>query len=211
MSKPIFKSVVKEHIEKVSLSQQQLTELQQLMATGKNDPIIEADINEPKKRLWVGYALVASLGILFGVLLNQQINIMPSNTDFIQVMASEVARNHRQLIPLEVTADTMSLVSSYFKGLSFKPIRTSLLDYKNIQITGGRYCSLNGITAAQIRLRRSGNPNLQTLYQVEYQPEFYASLPNVDKGEKPLVLNIEGLEMTTWVEKDLVFALTNVR
>ena len=210
MSKSMFKKVVKEHIENVSLSEQQLSELQQLIPLVTKETDVDVGNKKPKKQPWISYALVASLGILFGVFLSQQINLSFSEKDFIQVMAAEVARNHRQLIPLEVRSESMPLVSSYFKGLSFKPIKTALLDYNNIKISGGRYCSLNGVTAAQIRLKRNGNPNIQTLYQTEYKAEFYGSLPNLDKGEKPLKMNIDGLKMTTWVEKNLVFALTNV-
>lgn len=105
----------------------------------------------------------------------------------------------------------MARLSQYFKGLSFKPIKTSQLDYKKIELAGGRYCSLNGVTAAQIRLKRFGNPNIQTLYETEYRADYYQSLPNVDKGEKPLQLNINGLEISTWVENGLVFAITDVK
>lgn len=210
MIKSKFKTVVKEHIKKVSLSEQQLNELQQLISTTQ-EKTVESTRKETSKYQWINYAMVASLGILFGVFLNQQLGIIPTETNFIQTMAIEVARNHHQVIPMEVKSDSMKQVSEYFNELSFKPIKTSQLDFEKIKISGGRYCSLNGVTAAQIRLKRSGNPNIQTLYETEYRADFYRSLPNVDKGENPLQLHIEGLDMTAWIENGLVFTMTDVK
>ena len=92
MSNSTFKTVVKEHIENVSLSEQQLTELQKLIPAEATERGVEADLQSTRKRPWISYALVASLGVLFGILLNQQLNIVPAEKDFIQIMAAEVAR-----------------------------------------------------------------------------------------------------------------------
>ena len=69
------------------------------------------------------------------------------------------------------------------------------------------YGSLQGITAAQLRMRQ--DQNLHTQYQTEYLPEVFGELPRLEKGETPVIVFAKGIQVKIWVEKGLLFALTD--
>jgi hypothetical protein len=87
------------------------------------------------------------------------------------------------------------------------PVESSLQVLNNLQLIGGRYCSLQGITAAQLRMKQG--ENLQTLYETEYVPDVFGDLPILEKGEEPQVVYAKGIKVKVWVEKGLLFALTD--
>lgn len=124
-----------------------------------------------------------------------------------QQIAEEVASNHLKLKPLEVKAGSINAVRGYFTKLDFVPIESQLPVLDNLQLMGGRYCSLQGITAAQLRMKQGRN--VQTLYQTEYIPEIFGDLPHIEKGEQPIVVYAKGIKVEIWVEKGLLLAVTD--
>ena len=66
---------------------------------------------------------------------------------------------------------------------------------------------MQGITAAQLRMQQG--ENLQTLYETEYVPDVFGDIPRLEKGEAPLVVYAKGIKVKVWVEKGLLFALTD--
>ena len=124
-----------------------------------------------------------------------------------QQIAEEVVSNHLKLKPLEVKTGSMDAVRGYFTKLDFMPVESSLQTLNNLQLIGGRYCSLQGITAAQLRMQQG--ENLQTLYETEYVPDVFGDIPSLDKGETPLVVYAKGIKVKVWAEKGLLFALTD--
>jgi hypothetical protein len=74
-------------------------------------------------------------------------------------------------------------------------------------VLGGRYCSIQGVTAAQLRLRDQAGW-IRTLYQVPYEVSRFGVLPDIGAGEQPKLTQVRGLTVELWVEKGLLFALT---
>jgi hypothetical protein len=124
-----------------------------------------------------------------------------------QQIAEEVVSNHLKLKPLEVKTGSINAVRGYFTKLDFMPVESSLQALNNLQLIGGRYCSLQGITAAQLRMKQG--ENLQTLYETEYVPDVFGDIPILEKGEEPQVVYAKGIKVKVWVEKGLLFALTD--
>ncbi|MFT6908186.1 MAG: hypothetical protein ACJAS1_004880 [Oleiphilaceae bacterium] len=122
-------------------------------------------------------------------------------------IATEVTHHHFKLKPLEVQSSVLSEVSNYFTKLDFKPIPSKLISNRNLTLLGARYCSLQGITAAQIRYQ-SESGEVTTFYEVPYTEAIYSVLPDIGKGEEPLVSYSKGVGVKIWVEKGILMAMT---
>ncbi|MCK8046373.1 hypothetical protein MSG37_15920 [Shewanella sp. 1CM18E] len=118
-------------------------------------------------------------------------------------IAEEVATNHIKMKPLEIQAAQLSLLRNYFTELDFTLVNSQQINSTS-QMLGGRYCSILGLTAAQIRF--NDNNQLVTLYQVQYDSARYGKLPNIDNGETPIQLVVRGVDIAIWVERGLLMA-----
>ena len=75
-------------------------------------------------------------------------------------------------------------------------------------LLGGRYCSIRGVTAAQLRLRTAAGAT-ETLYQAPYDPGSFGVMPDIGKGEAPRRLQVRGLSVELWVDRGLLFVLVH--
>ena len=132
------------------------------------------------------------------------------NPDYTQQIALEVVKNHLKLKPLDLAAGSIKEVRDYFTQLDFSPVNSRLLDSRfdlqESSMLGGRYCSIRGVTAAQLRYKRDDD-GLSTLYEVAYDPQTYGVIPSIDRDEQPLELTVKGLKVYLWVEKGLLMVL----
>ncbi len=184
-------------------------QLQQLMTM--QQAVLEAsDSNSSpiNRRFWrQAAALCATL--LLGVFLVWQ-TLAPSGPNYAQEIALEVAQNHLKLKPLDIAAHSMAEIQGFFTQLDFSPVSSDLLEARfalpERSILGGRYCSIKGFTAAQLRYRQSDD-GLSTLYEVPYDIDAFGPMPSVDQGEQPRELILKGLKISLWVEKGLLMAL----
>ncbi len=129
---------------------------------------------------------------------------MPS-VEVHQHIADEVATNHVKLKPLEVSADDMSEVREFFGPLGFELVESSLFEETPWRMMGGRFCTIRGEAAAQLRMR-GPHGRVQTVYQVSYDSDSHRSMPDVMRGEVPIKLYSHGLEVRLWRERGLLFA-----
>lgn len=201
MKQPL-KSAIRQHVESGRLSAEQLAKLRLLRAGRKRPRKLVAPA-------WWG-ALAAAAAILLSVmvLLQQSVDTRPADDRLIAAIAEEVAQNHLHLKPLEVRTDKLDSIRRYFTRLDFRPVESAYLKRIGLELLGGRYCSLQGVTAAQLRFRKRGGDAVHTLYEVGYDPDLFSGLPDFDRGETPVTVYASGVKVTIWVEKGLLFALT---
>jgi len=74
-------------------------------------------------------------------------------------------------------------------------------------LQGGRYCSIKGVTAAQLRFASESDGKVSTLYQVPYEKALFGSVPAIESDDSPMVLASKGLNVQLWVEKGLLMVL----
>jgi hypothetical protein len=188
------------HAESQQLNETQLQELHDLQQQYQ-----PAD-NPRIHRGW----FVATAASLLIVLVAGLVQLYPVNMqqDLIAEIAAEVVGNHLHMKPLEIEGGEIASIRSYFSRLDFEPVQSRYLVESGLVLLGGRYCSLQGVTAAQLRFKNLGSDNLHTLYQVGYDPTIFKSLPNTDEGEQPISVFSNGVKVTIWTEKGLLLALT---
>jgi len=146
----------------------------------------------------VAAALVVAVLLAWPVLYSQN-----KASDIPRSIAMEVAKNHIKLKPLEVTSPTLTPIRRYFTELDFSPVKSQLYERRGNNLLGARYCSISGVSAAQLRYKDKRG-QFQTLYEVGYDPKVYGPLPDIDKGETPLIIIARGVKTTIWVEQDLL-------
>jgi hypothetical protein len=121
-------------------------------------------------------------------------------------LATEVVENHLKLKPLEVESQSLIDVLDYFDRLEFQLLESSQIAANaGDRLLGGRYCSIQGIDAAQLRVA-SADGKLSTWYQATLPAKKLTMIPNVDKGDPPAMLAVKGMQVRIWQEQGVVFA-----
>jgi hypothetical protein len=194
-----LKEAVNKQMSSVQLSTGQLKKLD----------VLQTSVPEQSQHFDWWYSLfgVAAMVMLTVLFLPDRIINRDSGL-MINEIAMEVVKNHLHQKPLEIKGNQLSSIRDYFTRLDFAPVESEFLQSKDISLIGGRYCSLQGITAAQLRFKSISKKGVNTLYQVNYDPNIFKSLPDFDNGEEPVSVYSSGIKVTIWVEKGVLFALT---
>jgi len=197
MKQPLKNSIT-HHLNNKALSNQQLKQLQALQV-------------KPSKKTYSSYfklATMASALLLSFILSFYYIQSVDFSTLSIeQRIAEEVAKNHLKLKPLEIKSNTLQGLSSYFKQLNFSPVNPNSISLSKQNLLGGRYCSIQGVTALQLRMINKKTNKVQTLYETEYDKLVFKHFPEMSKSGEPVTVYVKGMKIDMWVEKDILFAL----
>jgi len=196
MKKGNLKHIVREHVEQKSLSDSQLDSLMLLQ-------------NQKNKKTFVQTRWVAVAAVVFLAISNVFYFGLLSNLELDQRIGSEVAKNHINLKPLEIQTSSIRDIGQFLTELDFVPVESSLLKDATKTLVGGRYCSIQGVTAAQLRLKDDKTGQVQSLYQTIYDEKTFSGLPLLKENQKPITVYSKGLAVDIWVEKGILFALTH--
>ena len=196
MKQPI-KDASKGYFESTDLSNSKMVELEQL---------IDQHTAKPSSRFKPQYLIASLTACAVLVLVSYFIHALLFNNyvNISEAIASEVARNHIKMKPLEVSTDTLMEARQFFNDLDFAITGSAMIAKEKLQ--GGRYCSIQGVTAAQLRYQDLDG-DLFTLYEVEYDPRIFGKQPNINQGMAPNIMMVKGLEVRLWVEKGLLMVL----
>jgi hypothetical protein len=172
-----LKEELKKQFEEHELSSTQLKGLQK---------------SPPKRKVFVGWgmALVASLALIFTF---YQGNSLPLEDR----IAQEIAYNHVKRMEMEIKTSDISSVQSKLNKLDFSifvPARFKNDDWK---IVGGRYCSIQGVLAAQIRIHNISENKTYTLYETLKSEKLNSSF----------IKDIKGTKVEVWEEKGLLIGI----
>lgn len=122
-------------------------------------------------------------------------------------IVNEVLTNHFAIKPLDLKSQSLQHIAGHFKRLDFVPYLSSQLNQK-LNPMGGRYCTLQGNIALQVRLTDAAGDSV-TYYQARYQSEHYGPLPDADHNEAPYVVLQRGIEISMWQEKGTINVLAS--
>lgn len=196
MNKGNLKKVINDFVEDKSLPDKQLASLMELQQTSV------------KKESDMQYRWIAIAAVFFIMLGNVFYLAISPESALDQRIGSEVAKNHINLKPLEIQTSSMEKIRGFLTELDFLPVESVFLKGSTKNLIGGRYCSIQGVTAAQLRLKDSKTGQVQSLYQTVYDKKVFYDLPLLKNKQKPITVYSKGLAVDIWVEKDILFALT---
>ncbi|MBK1705516.1 hypothetical protein [Halochromatium glycolicum] len=216
-----LREALRQRIERDRLSEERLAALEALQARAERAvpataPGPASTQHQPwRTRRWALAALPLVVVLLVVLWWWQFPPPEQSEATRLAQIADEVAGQHLHLKPLEVEAGDLDQVRRYLNQLDFRPLASDAPALADLNLQGGRYCSIQGVPAAQLRLRPDASQGeasgedvgVQTLYQARYDPEHHGPLPDRDRGEAPVRLRARGLTVLLWVEGGVVFAL----
>lgn len=192
MSSPL-RTQIRNHLAGVELDEAQLQRLLDLQQVSPRPRF---------RRLLPALAAACLIGIAVLV------NVGLQHRDHSRVIAEEVVLNHLKQRPIEVHGATIDELQPFFGELDFRLATSSLPAVSTLEIAGGRYCSVRGVNAAQIRLGASAGGG-STLYQAPYVASVHGELPRIERGAAALEVKVRGLAVSLWVEKGVLFALVS--
>jgi len=192
-----LKDAIREEVTSEQLAPGQLHEL----LTMQQEVLAEAPEPIHRKSAWLVAAAACLMVIAF-------FGWQHNNQQAMRYIALEVAENHLKLKPMDVETQSMGEIRQYFTQLDFSPARSSLLEttlkLPEKFMLGGRYCSIKGVTAAQLRYRKN---DIQTLYQVPYDEALHGDIADIQQQPEPQTLQLKGLEVQLWREHGLLMVL----
>lgn len=144
------------------------------------------------------YATAAMLVVCLAVTLS-----LINQTPLTERIMDEIAYNHKQNMPIEVASNSLDDIRNYLDKLSFPIISPSALGKPNWEFLGGRYCSINGKLAAQLKIKNTQDNNIYTLYQAASDGGIAQS------GAARLTQMIDGVGVSVWREKGLLLGLAS--
>ncbi|GAA5216078.1 hypothetical protein ACFSJ3_09970 [Corallincola platygyrae] len=204
-SKQSFKQGCQSYFEQIELSPAELDRLQALPERqGAKGVTGEQPLYQKAQRpLWLAWAasvFICALALAWWLPGSQSLRI-----DLAQQIADEVVANHIKLKPLEVVSSEMGQVKRYFTELSFNPFSSQRL-LGSWQLEGGRYCSIQGIDAAQLRYTDSQG-QLHTQYQVPDSPRWLEAFASDEGAGGGVTTRFSaGYRVAMWREKGVLFA-----
>ncbi len=212
MTTPLRKQV-RDHYTKQNLSDGQFEKLSEMISSSNSaitnsptSPEYQASRQTRSTKFYylgggIASTLLLTLAIVLSPFYSQRVGV--------QQIAIEVANNHSHLKPLTIQSDSYERNKAFFSQLSFDIAKSSLVDNQRFRLLGGRYCSLNGLKAAQLRVKDTSNNTIQTLYQVENSTQYFRDVPKTVDNGLPVTINVDGVPVTIWSENGIIFSLTH--
>jgi len=181
---------VKTYYEQAQLSEEQL---QKLAAMQDEVPAAQQQV-APNQ--WLRRSALAVASIMLTVMLfiiNGQ-----DDAGIAERVAQEVAMNHNKALAVEYSTDSYDVLSQHMDKLDFT-LRAPILGLNDgLALIGGRYCSIQGELAAQIKMVDETG-RIYTLYQTRSN----AMLQAINNNH----LSLEQVNIRLWREQGLLFAL----
>ena len=200
MNKPLKKHI-NDRFSEVNLSEEKLDHLQQMIAAASHS---SKKSQRGRQITWLAYAAGIFVALCLGVLSHSFIE-SKQRENLLLSIASEVAHNHIKSKPLDIDSDNWGVVGAFFNQLDFDPINPALSSItQNQTLLGGRYCSIQGVTALQLRFKN--NADSSTLYQGTLPTTQLELIPNIDAQQTKAQFKIKGLNIAIWQSNNLVFA-----
>lgn len=199
-----LRQATKQYFAQQTLSQHQIDGLQQKIREHDTGQGAQTSLTKDKTTLvgrktnsWIAVAATAIFTMLVALFIHRPFD------DPTQDIVREVVNNHVRQKPLEIVSQNFNQTSRYFTQLDFAPLPSKQLSTTQATMLGGRYCSIQSLTAAQLRYQDSQGKHL-TLYQVGFDSQRFGDIPNVDIGESPHIHYLDGLKVSLWTEKGLL-------
>lgn len=142
------------------------------------------------------FLFLASMFTVFSLLDRE-----PASQPLSQRIMSEIVYNHNQDMPIEIASSSLTDISEYLNKLSFSIVLPNALSQPNWQLLGGRYCSINGKLAAQLKVKNLKDNSISTFYQAAIDK-------NLDKSDENAISDtIDGVGVSIWQEQGLLLGL----
>lgn len=114
-------------------------------------------------------------------------------------LLAEIAMNHQKQLDLEVSTDQYEVVQEKLNRLDFSILPVKSEPIMNYTLLGGRYCSIHGGLAVQLKAREKASGEFVTLYVTKLTDQL--------EEITPLDAEFDGVRIQLWKEDNRVLAL----
>ena len=191
-----FKQVVRGHFESVQLDDQQLLKLNDLRDDKQN---------KFSRRGVLSWAMAASVLVASLFISLQYFN----NKIVLSQIAAEIAENHLRLDKVEFESDQFEMIAGHFDKLNFSPtLPDNVSELKSQNLLGGRYCSIHGSIALQLRYGESILDSA-TLYIASPKSGVKGELEDqLSEYNNRYETRIDNVNVQLWYEQGLLYAIS---
>jgi anti-sigma factor RsiW len=116
-----------------------------------------------------------------------------------RAVCAEVVMNHMKHSPLEIISSHYSQVQAALSRLDFSIMPANSMILETYRLMGGRYCSIQGVPAAQLRVQDIRSGKECTLYAVKAAGKLQGITADVD--------SMDGIRVEVWRQDNVLFAL----
>jgi len=120
-----------------------------------------------------------------------------------RAVCAEVVMNHLKHSPLEIISSRYSEVQSALSRLDFSVMPANSTILEAYRLMGGRYCSIQGVPAAQLRVQDVRSGKECTLYAVKAAGELRDVIATVD--------SMDGVRVEIWRQDNVLFGLAEMK
>lgn len=207
MQKPL-KDNIREHYERFSLPEEQL---RALLALSKDASFSHQQVSESVGWGNASFVRVKKFGVLglslcllIGLMLFGSRYLIRSEGERITLadIASEAAYHHNKHMSNEIVASSLDDLRVFFSKLDFSLIPSVRLPTDQFELLGGRYCSVKGVVAAQLKVKERLSGKVYTYYQADW-PE------GVTEISAPQEFYDRGVKVELWEERGLLLILAH--
>ena len=186
-----FKENIKAYYAAYQLSSSQMLKLQSIQKRG---------VFSNSKRLrfratWAQVSIAAALLILTFIFIKPA-----SQPTYMDRLITEIAYNHNKNLDIEIDSNSIAEIRKYLSKLDFALIDSERLPYNTWNLIGGRYCSLQGQFAAQLKMQNKQTLKNFTVYQIK-KPS------NITDVSRYSEVFSNGVKVNLWLERGLLLAL----
>jgi anti-sigma factor RsiW len=116
-----------------------------------------------------------------------------------RAVCAEVVMNHVKHSPLEIISSRYSEVQAGLSRLDFSIMPANSTILETYRLMGGRYCSIQGVPAAQLRVQDIRSGKECTLYAVKAAGKLQDVASTAD--------SMDGVRVEVWRQDNVLFAL----
>lgn len=186
--KKTFKENIKENYAELNLSPEQWGSLNSLQQN-------RARVPGGHFFLKISFAAMAASVLFLSLYLFQ------GSESLAEKIVDEVAYNHNKNVGMEIKTASIDEIQSFLSKIDFALIQSEYFPLEQWELLGGRYCSIQGRLAVQMKIKNKIDGKLKTLYQVPYPKE----LAQLESG--PMETYGRGVAVRLWREKGLLLGL----
>ncbi len=189
-----IKKACQDHYQEQPLSNAQLDKLKALQQS--QDPRNHSTSLFSTNKSSGYFALAASL--FFIAIASWLIN--GNQNQLAKQVAAEIAYNHSKQMALEISSNKLGLIKAHLSKLDFNLIESDKAEQEHWDLLGGRYCSIQGKLAAQLRVKQNNTKGYHTFYQ--------AIIPtDLNLNNKTYSTWVEGTQVELWIEDGVLLGL----
>lgn len=199
-----LQQAIQEHFEQQQLSDEQFRTLVGPLAglSANNAPTDDATTSppQPARRLWLQWAVAAILLMCSGGLLWHYWQKMTTRQSLISAITKEIAKNHHKQSKSTLMSADISRLQKHLPELQFTLIISKFLPAHTWTLLGGKYCSVQGKLAAQLKFQHRRTKAVYTLYQTPI-------IANLQHLRTPIIRHKRGTTVKLWHERGLLLGI----